>query len=130
MVKTAVTILLFNLIVFAICLAVAEIGVRYYYPHFDLLGSTGVEPVNRVRKNRRAWDIRSPYSRKAYRPNTRIKGKGNPVKKVNSHGFVSTPEITYEKTEGTLRIAFLGGSSTAGTGKLLKRRRIANGSDS
>lgn len=36
-------------------------------------------------------------------------------KTVNSDGFFSTPEIAREKPPGTLRIAFLGGSSTAGT---------------
>ena len=37
-------------------------------------------------------------------------------KTVNSHGFLSTPEITTDKPAGTVRIVFLGGSSTAGTG--------------
>jgi lysophospholipase L1-like esterase len=38
-------------------------------------------------------------------------------KTFNRHGFVSTPELTVSKPEGTIRIVFLGGSSTAGMGK-------------
>lgn len=37
-------------------------------------------------------------------------------KTVNQHGFISTPEIDVEKPEGVIRVVFLGGSSTAGTG--------------
>ena len=40
-------------------------------------------------------------------------------KTVNSHGFLSTPPVTPHKPEGTVRIVFLGGSATAGTGKNL-----------
>ncbi len=36
-------------------------------------------------------------------------------KTINEHGFISTPPIAAEKTPGTLRVAFLGGSSTACT---------------
>lgn len=38
------------------------------------------------------------------------------TKTVNQHGFISTPEIDVEKPDGTIRVLFLGGSSTAGTG--------------
>ena len=37
-------------------------------------------------------------------------------KTVNAHGFMGTPELEREKPEGVVRIAFLGGSSTAGMG--------------
>jgi lysophospholipase L1-like esterase len=36
-------------------------------------------------------------------------------KTVNADGFFSTPPLEREKREGVLRVAFLGGSSTAGT---------------
>lgn len=40
-------------------------------------------------------------------------------KTVNRHGFMSTPDLDVEKPQNTIRIAFLGGSSTAGTGRNL-----------
>jgi len=41
-------------------------------------------------------------------------------KTVNAHGFLSTPNISISKPEDVVRIVFLGGSSTAGTGHNLK----------
>ncbi len=49
----------------------------------------------------------------AYRPRP---GQYAAGKTVNSHGFLSTPEIASPKSPGVTRIVFLGGSSTAGTG--------------
>ena len=43
-------------------------------------------------------------------------------KSVNRHGFISTPDIKVEKPAGAIRIVFLGGSSTAGTGANLPDR--------
>ena len=40
-------------------------------------------------------------------------------KTVNSDGFISTPEVSREKDRDTIRIVFLGGSSTAGTVPIL-----------
>jgi len=40
-------------------------------------------------------------------------------KTVNKYGFISTPEISIKKPENTIRVVFLGGSSTAGTGRNL-----------
>jgi lysophospholipase L1-like esterase len=53
----------------------------------------------------------------AYRPKpgSRIGGKS-----VDRQGFISTPEIAVTKPPGTVRLVFLGGSSTAGTGVNLK----------
>lgn len=45
-----------------------------------------------------------------------IPGQYAKGKTVNSHGFISTPEIEIDKPDSTIRILFLGGSSTAGTG--------------
>lgn len=53
----------------------------------------------------------------AYRNKPGLYAEG---KTVNSYGFISTPEISPDKEPGTIRIAFLGGSSTAGTGRNLK----------
>lgn len=41
-------------------------------------------------------------------------GQFSKEKTANSYGFISTPELTLEKPEGTIRIVFLGGSSTVG----------------
>ena len=40
-------------------------------------------------------------------------------KTVNRHGFMSTPDLDVQKPPYTVRVAFLGGSSTAGTGRNL-----------
>ena len=40
-------------------------------------------------------------------------------KTINRHGFMSTPDLDVQKPQNTIRIAFLGGSSTAGTGRNL-----------
>jgi len=39
-------------------------------------------------------------------------------KTVNEYGFISTPSLSVIKPPGTLRVVFLGGSSTAGTGPM------------
>ena len=38
-------------------------------------------------------------------------------KTINKQGFISTPEVTLKKPADTIRIVFLGGSSTAGVSK-------------
>jgi lysophospholipase L1-like esterase len=40
-------------------------------------------------------------------------------KTINRHGFMSTPDLDVQKPPNTIRVAFLGGSSTAGTGRNL-----------
>jgi len=59
----------------------------------------------------RKWAKPDPYSAFTALPGTYAKKKT-----VNSHGFISTPEISLEKKADWTRIIFLGGSSTAGTG--------------
>jgi lysophospholipase L1-like esterase len=49
----------------------------------------------------------------AYRHKPGISSKG---KTVNQFGFISTPDISIIKPKDTIRIVFLGGSATAGTG--------------
>ena len=62
-----------------------------------------------------AWATLDAFA--AYRPRPGYQGAG---KTVNSHGFMSTPEISMAKPPGTVRLVFLGESSTAGTGVNLK----------
>ena len=62
-----------------------------------------------------AWATLDAFA--AYRPRPEYQGAG---KTVNSHGFMSTPEISTVKPPGTVRLVFLGESSTAGTGVNLK----------
>ncbi len=62
----------------------------------------------------KSWAYVDAFS--AYRGRPGGVGAG---KTINSLGFMSTPEMTVSKPPDTVRIAFLGGSSTAGMGNLL-----------
>jgi len=62
-----------------------------------------------------AWAFVDAFS--AYRGKPGIYADG---KMVNRFGFISTPEIAVSKPKNTVRVVFLGGSSTAGTGWNLK----------
>lgn len=75
----------------------------------DLLAMTGLKETANPMKEWAQYDAFSCYKG--------IPGKFAQDKTVNSHGFISTPEIEVKKKDGTTRIAFLGGSSTAGTGR-------------
>jgi len=89
---------------------IAEVYIYYTAPHVDLMGLTG----RRVGKNpMSSWALLDAFCAYRGRPGTYL---GNLKKTVNSFGFISTPELTVEKPDNTLRIVFLGGSSTAGTG--------------
>lgn len=61
------------------------------------------------------WAENEPYF--AYSPRSDIDSLSG--KYINNHDFISTPDISLEKEENIIRIAFLGESSTAGTGKNL-----------
>ena len=88
-----------------------EVYVRITRPNIDLFELTGrIAGVNPMSE----WAVVDAFS--AYRTKP---GQYADNKTVNSHGFLSTPEITPDKSEGTVRIVFLGGSSTAGTGRNL-----------
>jgi lysophospholipase L1-like esterase len=87
----------------------AEIAVRIFVPYADLFVVTGrIAGRNQMEE----WAQVDAFS--AYR------GKpgeyGSSGKTVNRHGFISTPDIEIKKPSGTVRVVFLGGSSTAGTG--------------
>lgn len=103
-------------LVIIIPLTVAEIYCRLTRPHLDINELTGKKPT----KIGEEWKINDAFC--AY------KGKPGYVyeldsrkgtKTINEHGFISTPPISPKKDPGTIRIAFLGESSTAGIGYML-----------
>lgn len=104
--------ILFSFTVFAICLLaaflVAEAIVRLAWPNVDLMALTGRKKSGA--SSMAQWAYVDAFSAFRAQPGE-YRGKT-----VNSHGFMSTPELDREKPPGTIRIAFLGGSATAGTG--------------
>jgi len=85
---------------------VLEGYVRASRPHVDLDQLTGrTSSPNPISE----WGFVDAFCAYVPRPGRFAEGKT-----VNSHGFISTPEITPAKPEGTIRIVFLGESSTAG----------------
>lgn len=61
------------------------------------------------------WAFNDPFCAYSPKPGTYSGGKT-----VNGLGFISTPEIKDRKPDSTIRIVYLGGSSAAGTGVVLK----------
>jgi lysophospholipase L1-like esterase len=110
--RTRLMALFFGLIVAFIA---GEVTLRLTQPLVDLDVMTGrnagPNPLSR-------WAQEDAFS--AYRAIPDAEGRSG--KTVNSEGFMSTPELSPEKEAGVLRIAFLGGSSTAGTGFNLSDR--------
>ena len=92
----------------AVALVAAEGFIRLTSPAVSLARQTG---VGRHRNPMETWAVIDAFSAYRHRP-----GRGMDGKSVNSHGFVSTPEVPLEKPPGTVRVLFLGESSTAGTG--------------
>jgi hypothetical protein len=78
------------------------------FPHTDLDELTG---RNQTINPMSEWAINDPYC--AYSPKV---GQYGENKTVNTAGFISTPELVLQKDTNTIRILFLGESSTAGTG--------------
>ncbi|MCI0393391.1 MAG: hypothetical protein L0332_15165 [Chloroflexi bacterium] len=92
-------------------LLMLEVYVRASRPHVDLLVETGRKTgPNPLARN----SVIDAFA--AYRPRPGLSGNG---KTVNSHGFMSTPELAVAKPPGVIRIVFLGGSATAGMGRAL-----------
>ena len=92
-----------------VAILLAEIAVRIFVPHADLSVLTGrVAGRNQMEE----WAQVDAFS--AYR--AKPGNYGSSGKTVNRHGFVSTPDIEVDKPPGTLRVVYLGGSSTAGSG--------------
>jgi len=97
-----------------VAFAAIEITLRLTLPPVDLEDLSGQRAGTHPMAD---WAYVDAYC--AYRaiPGTYLHvGK---AKTVNSTGFISTPEVSYEKDRNTIRIVFLGGSSTAGTVPIL-----------
>ncbi|MDB5260767.1 MAG: pentapeptide repeat protein, partial [Adhaeribacter sp.] len=106
---------LYLLVLFIIGFSFLEIYVRQVKPKVDLLVFTG----KRLSPSPMAtWALRDAFSGFKPKPGKyRLSLGDNPVSKtVNQHSFISTPELTIAKPANTIRIVFLGESSTAGTG--------------
>ena len=92
----------------------AEVYLRLTTPYDDLWALTG----RRGSSNAVAqWALLDAFSGLRGKPGTYH--SGSVTKTVNREGFISTPELSVAKPPNTIRIAFLGESSTAGTGTLL-----------
>ncbi len=112
-------ILFFGIVVFVTAMipfTLAEAYLRVTEKNIRLLSLTGREKNQNPMAE---WADLDAFCAYRGRPGVYRDRKSHGVKTVNSFGFISTPEITPKKEPGTLRIAFLGGSSTAGTGHLL-----------
>lgn len=97
-----------SLMGFIICFLALEVYVRFTRPKIDLYELTGRLPVPNPMSY---WALIDAFSAYRGKPGQYVDGK-----MVNKFGFISTPEITISKPNNTIRIIFLGGSSTAGTG--------------
>ena len=102
-------IIILLLIPITIIFLAAETYIRITSSYTDLWVVTGRETG---RNPMEKWALIDAYSAYKGRPGS----YGKYEKIINSHGFISTPEISVKKEENTLRVVFLGGSSTAGTG--------------
>jgi lysophospholipase L1-like esterase len=87
-----------------------EIWVRSNKQPVDLLSINGTRPG---RSPMASWAVVDAFSAYRGRPGFSMAAMG---KSINSEGFISTPELSRAKPAGTLRVAFLGGSSVAGQG--------------
>lgn len=95
-----------------ICFCTLEFYIRNTQPKIDLYVLTGRIPGPNPMDSWAHIDAFSAYRGKH--------GQYSEGKSVNQFGFISTPKISVIKPKNTIRIIFLGGSSTAGTGWNLK----------
>jgi hypothetical protein len=100
--------LIITIPVLIFCFILLEIFVRTTKGSLDIMSLTGKKEVNNPMSGWAEPDAFFGFVAK--------EGVYSEGKTVNSHGFISTPEISLEKPQNTVRIVFLGGSSTAGTG--------------
>ena len=97
----------------------AEVTVRATRSHTDLWALTGraLGPDPKA-----SWADVDAFCAYRARPGRYTGYGGNEkVKSVNSDGYISTPEVSLQKSPGTIRLAFLGESSCAGTGSIRAR---------
>jgi hypothetical protein len=109
--KFAFTLILIFLILL-IPFVAAENCIRIAESYVNLWVVTGRQPGSDPKDH---WALVDAFSAYKGRPGS-YRGT---EKTVNKYGFISTPEISIEKPENTIRVVFLGGSSTAGTGRNL-----------
>jgi hypothetical protein len=101
---TVITVLL-------IPFCLGEAFCRLMCPHIDLWELAGRRPTSIANE----WKVTDAFSAFKGRPGYIYKDK-KLHKTINDFGFISTPNLTVDKPDKTIRIVFLGGSSTAGTG--------------
>ena len=105
-------------VISSVLFLVAEVYVRLTMDNTNLWALTGrkigVNPAS-------TWAFVDAYSAIRGRPGI---FSIEPKKSINSHGFISTPEISVEKPDDVTRVVFLGGSSTAGCLRLLLGRSL------
>ncbi len=100
---------LISLLSAAFAFSLVEAYVRLTRPKKDIYVLTGRIPGPNPASE---WAFVDAFS--AFRPKP---GQYAVGKTISAQGFFATPEITLAKPKGTIRIMFLGGSATAGTGK-------------
>ena len=71
-----------------------EMWVRYTRQPVDLMAKTGQRDGPNAAK---VWALVDAFSAYTGKPG-KYEGSGNTNKTINSHGFISTPEITIKKT--------------------------------
>lgn len=101
-----------GIVIFVLDFALMEIYTRATGTTIDLDSLTGRTKMDAPMAQ---WAYLDAFC--AYRAKP---GQYDDGKTVDSYGFISTPEIEPTKPSGVVRIVFLGGSSTAGTGRNLK----------
>ena len=109
--KFAFTLILVFFILIISYLA-AETYIRISEPYVNLWVITGRQAGADPKEH---WALVDAFSAYKGRPGS-YRGT---EKTVNKYGFISSPEISIKKPENTIRVVFLGGSSTAGTGRNL-----------
>ena len=105
----------------ALCMVVflcLEIYLRVAKDHVDLDEYTGKK--HGIANPNKQWAFIDAFSAYTPKPSQKYTFGDVTDKTVNSHGFFSTPPLDIKKPKNTIRIVFLGGSSTAGTGHNLK----------
>ncbi|MEX2668698.1 SGNH/GDSL hydrolase family protein [Candidatus Uabimicrobium amorphum] len=107
-----------TLVLCSVVFLILEIYLRIAKDYVDLDQFTGKKPG--VSNPNKQWAFIDAFCAFSPQPGQRYTFGKLTNKTVNDHGFFSTPPISAKKPQGTIRILFLGGSSTAGTGHNLQ----------